>query len=348
MISLRSLGAASALITVLAFPAVGQSVDSLSTTQGTTGLTFDITGEGFGAAKPKVELQTDGKKAKGSLLKVLEWTDTTATVEIKKAAAGTYDLVLRPKGKGIEPAVAAQPFTIETISGLTPEVTAGDPGEEVIVTASFMGSKKAKVKVGGKKAAVKQWVPLASEGLDPAGFFSILLPKKLPNGSYTIEVVTKVGTVTVPEFIDIENSDIGLPKPGKASFTAKVGGKSFKGISQTLLWTAFSIGESTATNWTATHPGGNPRVFMFSVQYNPEVGGAASLSGSQLIAVSYSEGFFPNTTSYTPGNGFVVNIEGVVGDQIIGNFSGPMNKLTGEGAASIQVTDGKFVLNKAQ
>lgn len=195
---------------------------------------------------------------------------------------------------------------------------------------------------------MKQWEPLAGEGIDPSGFFSMILPKKLPNGSYTIEIVTKVGTVTVPEFIDIENSDVGLPKPGKASFTAKVGGKAFKAFPQTLQWAAVTIGDQVLTNWNATQPGGNPRVFMFSVQYDPEEGGAASLSGGQLVSVTYSEGFFPNTTNYVPGGGFTVNIEGVVGTQIIGNFSGTMNKVNGEGPESVQVTDGKFVLNKAE
>ncbi|MCB9898500.1 MAG: IPT/TIG domain-containing protein [Planctomycetes bacterium] len=348
MHTLRLFGAAAALLCAFALPANSQSIDSLSTTEGTTGTVVTLNGSGFGTKRPKVELVTEDKKAKGSALKVLEYSDTSLTVLIKKAAAGEYGLRVRPKGKGIEPALAADTFTIRTITDVAADVMAADPGEEVLVTASFMGTKRGKVKVGGQKASVKSWVPI-DEGLEggQSGFFNLKLPKKLANGTYAIEITTKVGSVTIPDFITIENSTVGQPKPGKVSFTCKVSGKAFKASSPDQLKWATACPAGCTTSWAATQISSNPRSFFINVLYDAFTGNAATLSGSQLLSVSYAEGAYPNQTSYIAGNGFVIEITGKAGDQLIGKFSGPMNKVGGPGAASVTITDGNFVLDRA-
>lgn len=346
---LRKLSMLAAVAAAFAAPLSAQVVDTTSLTEGTTGDVFTITGSGFGVKKPKVELidmELD-KKAKGSSLKVLENSDTSLTVEIKKAKAGDFGLRVRPKGKGIDPADSEDGFTIMPITNPVPEAMAGDPGEIVRVDAEFMGSKPAKVKVGGKKAAVKKkdWFPNGdAEG--GGGYFLMKLPKKLANGNYQIEFKSKTYEVMIPDFIEIENSTVGLPKPGKAKLSAKIGGKGFKAtLQQQLVYLPVTIGMETATNFNATAPGGNPRTIMFSIVYDPAEGGAATISGDDILSIGYGEGLFPNNSVYAHANDFVVNIAGVVGDQLIGSFSGTFNKVSGPGAETLAVVNGEFVLN---
>ncbi len=57
-------------------------------------------------------------------------------------------------------------------------------------------------------------------------------------------------------------------------------------------------------------------------------------------------GRFPNIQTniqgYSNGPGFQVTLTNVSGNRIAGTFSGTMNRVQGDGPATLQVTNGKF------
>ena len=350
MIHLRKVVSSLAILAVCAAPSLAQSISSQSIDEGTTGSVITITGSGFGTAKPKVELidRETGKKAKGTNWKVTENSDTSITAELRKAKAGDYDLQVRPKGKGITPALSKEGFTVRGISNIVADVMAGDPGEEVTVSAEFMGLQKGRAKIGGKKAKITSWEPNGGGSEGTGGIFTIKLPKKIANGVYEIEVKNKTYIVTSDDFIEIENSDFGIPKDGKAKFTAKLGGSNFKATPQTLLYTSLPVGKNVVTSFSPVAAGLPPKAWQFSFLYDANAGGNATISGSDILAITYSEGLPPNTLNYTGHEGITINITGVTaGGQLTGNLSGTLTRVNGTGPDTLQVTNGQFSIDKA-
>ncbi len=170
------LCAAAALGASLAFAG---GVDRSS---GTVGTTFTITpGETtFPEGKPKVTLENaSGKPLK---LKVIEAATDHVTVGVGKVREGTFDVVVRHKKQ--PEFVCAEAFTIVrgTIETVSPDAPA--PKTEITITGSDFGSKKGKVKVGGKPAKVKSWTDTS---------ITAQLHKKTPAGSQSLLVSNKVG-----------------------------------------------------------------------------------------------------------------------------------------------------------
>ena len=269
---------------------------------------------------------------------------------MKKAKEGIFDLVVRPKGKGIEPAMYASTFSIEPIQGATPAAAAGDPGEEITVFADFLGKQKARVKLGGKKGKVTSWLPEDAPVEGAAGAFSFKIPKKLANGTYDLEVFNKTYSVTFPDFLTVENSTVGTGGGGGGgggtTFTCKVGGKSFKAVAATRVYASETIGMDVVTEIAPVQAGNPVKVFGFLFRYDPAMGGAAQLSGDDIVGVSYGVGIFPNVDTYIGANDFVIDISGVNGSQqLSGSMSGTLTKILGSGPATLSVTNGSFKLD---
>ena len=76
------------------------------------------------------------------------------------------------------------------------------------------------------------------------------------------------------------------------------------------------------------------------------MGGAAQLSGDDIVGVSYGVGIFPNVDTYIGANDFVIDISGVNGSQqLSGSMSGTLTKIPGSGPATLSVTNGSFKLD---
>jgi len=166
--------------------------------QGTIGTEITIYGNEFGEKKGKVLIGT-------SKCKVLEWTDTSISCLIKKVrrtmGPDTYDVTIRPKGKGLAPIVLEDAFSI-----MAPDITdVIVNGDSATIEGSFFGTKKVKaylvVDGNGKRKKMK----VIYLEMDPVTGFSQLevkvknkVLKKLAPGSYDVIVTNKVGSATFP------------------------------------------------------------------------------------------------------------------------------------------------------
>jgi hypothetical protein len=115
--------------------------------QGTSGTEVDITNvslweEGRKLLKPKVLIGE-------TKCKPLSWGATFVRCLLKEVKStmgpGTYDVAIRPKGKGLEPIVIPNAFTIMAPSINTINPVSGPPKAQVTIRGSFFGTKKIKV-----------------------------------------------------------------------------------------------------------------------------------------------------------------------------------------------------------
>jgi len=172
-------------------PPAGPTVDPA---QGTVGTEFTITDQGFGDKKGKVLIGTQK-------CKVLEWTDTTISCLLKKApSAGTYDVTIQPKGKGIVPVVIGSAFEI-----MDPDIeTVSQDGNSVTLEGSFFSNKKVKAYLVVDGNGTRKKMKVISLNMDPSTGISQLVAevrnkvlKKLESGSsYDIVLENKVGSDT--------------------------------------------------------------------------------------------------------------------------------------------------------
>ena len=169
-------------------------------------------------AKPKVFL-LDEATGKKYVLKVTDFTDLQITAEIKKAVLGALTLNVQPKG--------ADPFTFESVVIEAPDITGlfdelfdleideATPGLPFYIAGEYFGSKKGKLRIGGKKAKVITW---AMTGI------LLEMPKKLANGLWDILLDNKVGT-DADEQITMFGSDV---KIGNATLNLFIDGVKLK------------------------------------------------------------------------------------------------------------------------
>ncbi len=176
-----------------------------------------IDGTAFGTAKPKVFL-LDEATGKKYVLKVTDFTDLQITAEIKKAVLGALVLNVQPKG--------ADPFTFESVVVEAPDITGlfdeqflgideATPSLPFYIAGEYFGSKKGKLRIGGKKAKVITW---AMTGI------LLEMPKKLANGLWDILLDNKVGT-DEDEEITMTGSDV---KIGNATLNLFIDGVKLK------------------------------------------------------------------------------------------------------------------------
>jgi hypothetical protein len=230
------------LVALLAAPVAAQSIDSINgiavpfadpendIVVSSIGTQLTITGSGFGGltglSKPKV-FTSSVALPKHRKLKVLSYTDTELVVSIKSGVPGDVDLTVQPKGKGLLPLVATGVVRLVTPVFEQPNPEVASPGT-LVTLSSFLGpdtfgTKKGKVKVGGKKAPVESWA---------ADQVVFEMPAKLADGIYAVEVTNKIGKATVEDGVvdapyclvmDGSGFDVGGPD----RFSCKFGGKKY-------------------------------------------------------------------------------------------------------------------------
>ncbi|GJM20990.1 MAG: hypothetical protein DHS20C15_09050 [Planctomycetota bacterium] len=339
---LRKLSMLAALGAALSAPLSAQTVDTISSVEGTTGDLITITGSGFGdSKKPKVELvdlELD-KKAKGTALKVVENSDTSLTVEIKKAKAGVFGVRVRPKGKGIDPADSGDNFTIRAPELLAVKGIGGTPNDEIELQAQFVGNKKPKIKVGGKKAKVTSVTMDESEGGPPTEVITIKIPKSLANGTWPVELFTKIGQ-------DLEDSLVtvtGSNKPiGKVAFNATVNGSKLKAKGKGLAIESTGLGVVISAN---QFKAGNTKQLVLNF---PFVEGVTELPvtftglPNDFALMMYSSGkVVGGIPDITIWNGpFSITLNAFSGGQLAGSFEG---NLTSAGESPVEVL-GDFIV----
>jgi PKD repeat protein len=181
------------------------SVFGIEPSQGTIGTEVDITNlSSLGEKTPKVLIGE-------SKCKVLTFTPTSVSCLLKKVkktmGPGTYDVTIIRKGKGVEPIVLPNAFSIMAPSITAINPVSGPPKAGVTITGSFFGTKaKASMADGiGGKSKKGKVVSLTMEPNTGASTMEILVPKKLaPGPGYDVTVTNKVGEDTLADSFEIE------------------------------------------------------------------------------------------------------------------------------------------------
>jgi hypothetical protein len=176
----------------------GQDKYSIYPVHGTIGTEIMISGQDCGETKGKVLI--------GELkCKVLEWTDTSVRCLIKKVPStmgpGTYHVMIVPKGKGVEPIVLEDAFSI-----MPPNVQAvATHWNSATITGLFFGTKKVKAYLVVDENGKRKKMKILSLEMDFGTGFSRLdvivsnkVMKELESGTYDVIVTNKVGSDTFP------------------------------------------------------------------------------------------------------------------------------------------------------
>lgn len=198
------------------------AITALSLSEATVKSVFDVTGTGFGAAKPKVFFAESGEMVKKTKLKVLSNSDTSLTVRIDKAVRGTFTVLVQPVG-----GVAAE--SVDTITIVPPTIIAVDmdvvqPGDQATATVEWPSTAKLSVALGGKKAKVLS-VELAEGDDVPTSIVTFKVPNSVPNGTWAVQVTNPIGTAGSAEGIVVVGSEAAV---GKAGLSVKLeGAKAF-------------------------------------------------------------------------------------------------------------------------
>ncbi len=198
-----------------------QSITTVDPGDATIGTQITITGQGFGDAKPKVSIvpRLNGKTGPRPFkLGVVTLSDTQIVAAVKKAAEGTYSVVVQPKGG--EPITAPLPFHIvlPVLDGVEPATP--ERNTDVTLTGTFFGTKKPKVTIGGKKAKVLEFSDTS---------ITARVHKKTPLGSQTVVVTNRIGPNTVPVAVDVQE-EAGGEGGGDGRVDLRAGGRVARGI----------------------------------------------------------------------------------------------------------------------
>jgi IPT/TIG domain len=236
------------LSTLLAAPLAAQTIvsvngipvpfeDPADIIEASVGTQIVIAGTGFagltGQSKPKVFMDS-AAFPKNRPMKVVNFTDTELVCEVKSGVVGDFDVTIVAKGPDFPPLVAEGVLRIVPPVFEQPTPGVSVPGGLVTLhpfwDAQGFGTKKGKVKVGGKKAVVQSWTP---------GEIVFLMPSKLPDGIHIVTVKNKVATATVevgvetaPYCLQMDGSLFDLGGPDR--FSCKVGKKAYKADNEFL------------------------------------------------------------------------------------------------------------------
>ncbi len=211
---------------LLASAAAGQ-VHSVSSGLGTVGTRFAIRGTGFGP-KPRVFLSVGEQKAKKTRLKVVDVGKEVGleriTVEVRRASAGSYGLIVQPTWKLAAPMPALQTFTIVPPEIISVSPAVARPGDEVQVIVDQAGDRKLRFRFRDRRARILGRPALHPvDGGAPMLRYRVRVPR-LPEGTWSVSCTNPVGTTTLPLALEVIDSPLPLGKP---RLRAVVQGKSF-------------------------------------------------------------------------------------------------------------------------
>jgi hypothetical protein len=335
------------LVGLAATSAAAQPVGLLVTPDtGTLGTVVTVTGEGFGDKRGAVDLRTPGIK-KRYRLKVLAWSDTAVTAEVKRAKLGTYTVAVRPKGKllpdqSLEAGFTLSPFVLQQI---TPAAVVS--GMEVVLRGPYLGKKKGRIKVGIWRAKPTRWDPVLEDpgdGGPPIGEVAFLMPKRLEHGLFDVEIRTPAGT-TFLELV-LEALDAGSGQYMKPILWGRIDGKRFVARHPRALLQSFPLSNCQELGIDVN-------------QCYAGVGIKTAKRGIVMIFIDWNPGFGP--TAFTDKNAFFAYLDGgnrvylgpgsmievlttFSNDKASGRFEGTIFLEQGKGPEQREVTRGRFYL----
>jgi hypothetical protein len=311
------------------------AIDSVSSSQAVIGTKLDVTGSGF-TLKPKayLENQTTHKRYP---LKVTLPTDSTLSATVTKGVLGLHDLVVVPKGKGLEPLRFS---SVELVGPTITNVIPGkaEPNQTVTLACPNCGTKRGKVLIAGKPMKVVLW-----DGVE--GRVDFKLSKTIAVGPTQVVVQNTLGTSdpaaleVVPlgsskgafdaTFRDAHWTTVPLASTDDLWFTTNGGG-----------------GGPTGFHLFATHVGKEPTIqfaYTFIVDFSFPSGttfpatATAPAGGPQSTGVAtvfYERDRTTKPIAFVDGAncprpGFSVTVQSFDGETLVGSFTGPIYDLNG-------------------
>lgn len=321
---------------VAAAAAAAAAVTAVTPSRGSAGTELTIRGSGFGTKKPKVKLLLDGRRARGAALKVTAFGDSSVGAFVKKAKPGLYDVEVKPKGG--DASVLPDAFEVCLVENVVASPQGAAPGDTVTLMAECMPAKPGRIRIGGKKARVLGWDATA-------GTITIEVPN-LPDGTYDVEIRTKVGTTTVPGGLQVGGE---VPVEDQI-IQAVVGGQPFEATLPGIVVTSNTLGPIPVFSIEAgSNVAGDQRTLLLQFAFDPNtMTGGTFRSATQLLMF----GFYP-----APGVGFglsvdpmtlltsgVVEVTGNVGGKVSGTFSADLSPLPPGTGPGVGIRDGVFAV----
>ncbi len=181
--------------------------------QGTTGTHISITGNGFGSKEGKVSIGNNVTGKKGNKpTRIISWNDSTVLCEVNKLMPpGQYNIVVQPKEpKKAAPIVFRGAFIMMVPEIVSVDPDAGAPGEAIVVSGNYFGSKRPKVYLEHPVSKKKKNCKVTDGFIIPetgASEVEFLVPrpsKRFPAGSYLLKVDNGVGTATASTNFTVE------------------------------------------------------------------------------------------------------------------------------------------------
>lgn len=182
------LGGVAASVCALAGLAAGFGPAS-----GTIGTPITVDGAGFGE-KPKASLRAEGLRS--IPLKLTSKSDTQLVGAFSKGKPGVYDIVVKPKGADEIVFPGAFEVKLGEMTSVSPDLPL--PKSAITIVGSLFGTKKGKVKVGGKPAKVTSWTDSQ---------IVATLHKRTPAGAQALRITNKIGVVEIASAVDVADAD---------------------------------------------------------------------------------------------------------------------------------------------
>jgi hypothetical protein len=299
--------------------------DSLSPGQGTTGSVLTLTGQEFGLKKPRVRLVPVGG-GKPRRLKVLSFSDTTITAQVRKLQPGPYQVLVRPAGAAAVAQTLRTRFQALPPAALALDVGCAAPGEIVRLTGLFLGSRKGRVEVSGRRAKLLSW----EQGTAPGGEDEVLfrVPAKTPTGTHDVRLKNRLGELTLSAALVVAAA--------KTEAVGQFGAQAFVALPE-LSFVQVAGG---LTSLFAVDASG--RALEVTLVYDALVDPPAAVSGLEILEFSYqSDGvLWVFELDAELESSIQLSLDGVCSGLWMGSFSGTLRRRFSD--ETLGVTAGSF------
>ncbi len=330
---LTSLLAPLVAVALTATPALGQSVTSITPSEGAMGTILTIEGTGLDAKKLKPVLVADGEAVKKTKLRAVKGSEspTSMQIEVKKAVPGTFTIAFKDKkdlvGESVETFTAAPPEPLD----VTPGTAA--PNDEVDVRVDNLGTKRYFAFIAGKKAKI---VATGEPDVDGITTMTIRVPK-VAAGTWPLVVKTPLGDGILKNAISIPDADGVVPSK---KIDTKITLSDLKPLKP--KFTSIDIDLATSSFDVAALGGSkkSPRVLAVTIPANLEDIEEGDSFNSDPARIVYTETIKgADSAWFSPDSGWSIDVVSIDLDaeEIVLAVCGTLEKLTGDGPATTEV-----------
>ncbi len=330
------------LLAALTAPAAAQQpvLSQVVPPAGTLGTEVLIEGSGFGSGSvPKVwlEFAADDPAAEPAKhrMRVLQWSDVAIRALVLSGEAGPCELVVKVKPQ--DPVATAFEILMPQVSGFAP--SSASPGDFVVASGSSFGKKRGRVVLFDRPCRVTAWA-------DDAVTFRV--PGNVADGEWTPRVSNAIGEAAASSALVLSGSAAGLPAPfvkmhvDGAPFVAQDGDVVASDLGSKLAFDAYATADGVDQQLSVIVPfapatGKVPKLFSGTSAGNTPVFYQQTLVANQP----------PLTTLYVvqpSSQPWKVHILARSQDQLFGQLSAVLVRVSGPGPDMLVIEDGSFLV----